>query len=66
MGIRFGGIASGMDTEQMVKDLMRVERMRIDKFSQQEQRIKWRQEAYNDVNRKIANFIDWFDWFNWC
>ncbi|SES85925.1 flagellar hook-associated protein 2 [Natronincola peptidivorans] len=55
--MRIGGIASGMDTEQMVRDLMRAERMRIDRFFQQEQRLKWRQEAFNDINRTMANFI---------
>lgn len=55
--MRIGGIASGMDTEQIVSDLMRVERMRVDRLFQQEQRLKWRQEAYNDINRKMANFI---------
>ena len=55
--MRIGGIASGMDTEQIVNDLMKVERLRVDKLFQQEQTIKWRQEAYNDINRKLANFI---------
>lgn len=34
-GIRFGGLASGMDTEGMVKQLMQSERIRVDKFTQQ-------------------------------
>lgn len=55
--MRIGGIASGMDTEQMVKDLMKVERIRVDRYLQNEQRLKWRQEAFYDVNRNIANFI---------
>ncbi|WP_026478989.1 flagellar filament capping protein FliD [Alkaliphilus transvaalensis] len=55
--MRIGGLASGMDTEQMVRDLMRAERMRMNKFLRQEQTLKWRQESYNDVNRVMANFI---------
>lgn len=55
--MRIGGIASGMDTEQMVKDLMRMERLRIDRFFQQEQRLKWRQDAFTNINRNMANFI---------
>jgi len=55
--MRIGGIASGMDTEQMVSELMKVERMRVDRLFQQEQRLKWRQEAYNNINRQMANFI---------
>jgi len=55
--MRIGGLASGMDTEQMVKDLMKVERLRVHRFLQQEQRLKWRQEAFYNVNKTIANFI---------
>ncbi|AKL93816.1 flagellar hook-associated protein 2 FliD [Clostridium aceticum] len=55
--MRIGGIASGMDTESMVQNLMRAERLRIDRFFQQEQRLKWRQEAFNNINRSMANFI---------
>ena len=29
--IRFGGIASGMDTESIVKNLMRIEQMKVDR-----------------------------------
>ncbi len=55
--LRISGIASGMDTETMVKDLMRAERMRLDKFTQSKQLTQWRQEQYNDVNKDFANFI---------
>ncbi|MCC5909265.1 MAG: flagellar filament capping protein FliD [Clostridiaceae bacterium] len=55
--MRIGGMASGMDTEQMVRDLMRAERMRLDRFFQQEQRIQWRQQAFASVNRSMAKFI---------
>ena len=57
MGIRLGGIASGMDTEQMVKDLMRAERVRVDKYYRQEESLKWKQEALNTTNKTLADFI---------
>lgn len=55
--MRIGGIVSGMDTEQIILDLMRVERMRVDRYFQQEQILKWRQEAYTNINKSMANFI---------
>ena len=55
--MRIGGISSGIDTEQIVKDLMKAERIRVNKFFQQEQKLKWRQEAFNNVNKTLANFI---------
>ncbi len=56
-GIRFSGIASGMDTETMVKQLMDAEKIRLNKYNQQKEIKKWTQEAYNDTNKDIANFI---------
>ncbi|MFT9494673.1 flagellar filament capping protein FliD [Anaerosolibacter sp.] len=55
--MRIGGLASGMDTETMVKDLMKAERVRLDKYNQSKQTSLWKQELYNDVNKDIANFI---------
>lgn len=48
---------SGMDTESMVNDLMKAERMKMDKYYQSKQTSTWRQEQYNDVNKDFANFI---------
>lgn len=55
--LRISGIASGFDTETMVRDLMKAERARLDRFSQNRQQIQWRQEKYNSVNRDFANFV---------
>ncbi len=55
--MRIGGLASGMDTDYMIDELMRVERMAVDRYFQQEQRLKWRQEAYTNINKNMANFI---------
>jgi len=55
--MRVTGMVSGMDTDTMVQDLMRVERMRVDRFTQKRQINLWRQDAYQTINRKMANFI---------
>lgn len=55
--IRIGGMVSGMDTDQIVKDLMKVERTRVDKLEQSKEFSTWRQEAYNNLNKDFANFI---------
>lgn len=54
--IRFGGLATGMDTEQMVRDLMRVQRLPMDKMMQRRQTIEWQMDSYRDVNRKLNEF----------
>lgn len=55
--MRIGGIASGIDTDMIVKNLIRAESVRVNSFMRQEQLLKWRQEAYLDTNRTMANFI---------
>ena len=55
--LRISGIASGIDTETMVRDLMKAQRMKADKFGQNKQIMLWRQEQYNNVNKDFANFI---------
>ena len=55
--MRIGGMMSGMDTEQMVRDLMKAERMKVDRFTTEQTEIQWKQEAYHDVNKTMANFV---------
>ncbi|HHX75378.1 MAG TPA: flagellar filament capping protein FliD, partial [Firmicutes bacterium] len=63
--IRITGMVSGLDTDQLVKDLMRVERMRVDKLYQQRQTLEWQKEAYREIINKIRVFRDtYFDMLN--
>ena len=55
--MRLSGLASGMDTDLMVKNMMAVERMKVDRYEQNKQLSVWRQEAYNNMNKSFANFI---------
>lgn len=55
--IRFGGMASGLDTESLVKQLVSAEKTRVDKFTQQKIWKQWQQTAYNEINKTMANFI---------
>ena len=43
-GIRFGGIASGLDTESIVRQLMQVERMKVDRYAQKKQTLEWKRD----------------------
>lgn len=51
------GLVSGLDITQTVKDLMKAERVRVDKLYQQKKLIQWRQELYHEINKNFANFI---------
>lgn len=55
--MRISGIASGFDTDAMVKNMMAVERMKVDRFEKSKQTALWRQESYNTMNKAFANFI---------
>jgi flagellar hook-associated protein 2 len=51
-----------MDTNQIVKDLMRVERMKADRFHRQKQIIGWQKEQYRSTINSIRSFRDrYFD-----
>jgi len=57
MNMRIGGLASGMDIDQLVSEMMRAERTKVDTITQDKTLLSWRQEAYQEVNRLLANFI---------
>ncbi|MDW7651791.1 MAG: flagellar filament capping protein FliD [Bacillota bacterium] len=60
--LRIGGIASGFDTEQIIKDLMRVERMKVDKSYQKRQVFEWQKDQFRFLTNKVRSFRDtYFD-----
>lgn len=52
----FSGLASGIDTESMVKSMLSGLQTKIDKQNQQKQQLLWKQEMYRDVISKINSF----------
>ena len=55
--MRITGLASGIDTEEMIQNLMKAERVKVDRVEQDKQILIWRQEAYNSINKDFVNFI---------
>ncbi|ANU09192.1 flagellar cap protein [Planococcus antarcticus DSM 14505] len=53
--MRVGGIASGMDTESIVKDMMKIQKMPLDKLMQQKTFTGWQQEAVRETNLTMSN-----------
>lgn len=51
--IRFTGLASGMDTESIVSQLMRVERAPLDRLQAKKVTLGWQQEAFRNLNTKF-------------
>jgi flagellar capping protein FliD len=54
--MRIGGLASGMDTDQMIKDLMKAERIPLDKLQQKKQYLEWQRDDYRDMNKMMFDF----------
>lgn len=56
--LRIGGLASGMDIDQIVSDLMKVQRMKVDKIKQDKQIAQWQREDYRDLNNSLRALRD--------
>lgn len=56
--MRIGGLASGMDINQMVDDLMKAERMKVDKLHQRKQFLEWQRDDYRSMNSSMLKFRD--------
>ncbi|MFN2744441.1 MULTISPECIES: flagellar hook-associated protein 2 [Bacillus] len=56
MVTRITGLASGMDIDSMVENLMRAERTPLDKLNQKKQRLEWQRDSYRDINKKLEEF----------
>jgi flagellar capping protein FliD len=54
--IRFGGLFSGMDTNNMVQQMMRAESMRLNRFTQRRQLVEWRQEHFRTTSDWLRDF----------
>lgn len=51
--IRFGGMASGIDTDSIIKQLMKAERVPVDRLEQKKQLTEWKRDGYREVNRSL-------------
>ena len=54
--IRFTGLTSGLDTQNMVNQLMRVENMRMDRLTRRRQLAIWRQEDLRGTMTRLQDF----------
>ncbi|MCY8467018.1 flagellar hook-associated protein 2 [Bacillus atrophaeus] len=54
MVTRITGLASGMDVDEIVSNLMKTERVPLDKLTQKKQLLEWQRDSYREVNTKIS------------
>lgn len=56
--MRIGGLASGMDIDQIINDMMRAKRIPLDKMKQQKQILEWKRDDYRSINTMLLGFRD--------
>lgn len=65
MPIRLPGLATGMDTDAMIKTMMKPYTMRVDQMKQKSQILLWQQNAYRNVMDGVSNITKkYFDVLN--
>lgn len=57
---RITGLATGMDTDGMVKQAIAGEQAKIDQAKQAQQLLEWQQEAYVDIIKDLKEFQNSF------
>ncbi|WP_153720648.1 flagellar hook-associated protein 2 [Sporosarcina cascadiensis] len=56
--MRIGGLASGMDTDQIIRDMMKAHRIPLDKITQKKAYTTWQMEDYRSINRDFRKTSD--------
>ncbi|MBX4269206.1 flagellar filament capping protein FliD [Clostridium estertheticum] len=59
--LRISGMASGIDTDAVVKSMVSNYQSKIDKANQAKQTLQWQQEAYRGIITNIKGLQDYFD-----
>ncbi|MCT1403768.1 flagellar hook protein [Paenibacillus sp. LC231] len=54
--IRLTGFSGALDTDSLIKDLMKAERMPLDKLLKQKQYTLWKREDYRSMNTSLLSF----------
>lgn len=59
--LRISGMASGIDTDSVVKSMVSNYQAKIDKANQAKQTLQWKQEGYRDIIKSIKGLQDYFN-----
>jgi flagellar hook-associated protein 2 len=54
--MRISGLASGMNTDEIVDNLVKAQSSRLNKMQQTKILTNWKSDSYRDVNKKIDEF----------
>ena len=54
-GLKMGGLATGLDTDDIIKKMLAGQQAKIDKAKQERQQIQWKQEMYRDIIKDVKD-----------
>lgn len=54
--IRLTGMASGLDVDTLVKQMMTAEKTKVDRLTQNRQVVQWKQDLYRELIGELNNF----------
>lgn len=54
--LRLSGLASGMDTETMIKEMMKAQSQKKIDLEKSKTKLEWKKDVWKDVNKKIYDF----------
>src|SRR5699024_10093259 len=52
--MRVGGLATGMDIDQIVNRLIDAERIPLNKMQQDRTMLEWQRDGFRDINKKLS------------
>ena len=58
--MRISGLYSGLDIEDMIKQIMTAQRIPVDRVFRQKVKAEWKRDAYREVNTKflqLRNYV---------
>lgn len=58
MPIRMTGMATGLDTDTLIKQMMQAHRTPIDRMKQKQQTMTWQRDSYREMNTLMAQMRD--------
>lgn len=56
MVMRLSGLASGLDTDTVIKQLMTAQRAPVDKIFQKKKMVEWQRQSLLDMNTKLYDY----------
>lgn len=58
--MRLSGLATGMDTDAVVANLMKLEKAPLNKLEQKKQLAEWKTDSYREITNSLRSFKDKF------